>query len=272
MSPRSSQAPRAGQAGFAQALLDPSAPPPAGVRAPGGGPVGKRFDVYRNNVVVSLAEALRAGFPTVEALVGEDFFKAMAVEHARACPPQSPLMIFYGADFAGWIEGFPPAASLPYLGDVARIDYARRRAYHAADAEPMAPDAVGGAFAAIAVEAQGAARLTLHPSVEPLSFDTPAVSIWRRARGEAEDPNAGALANRPEEAFAVRVGSDVVLADLPPGGATCVAALKDGASLAGAAAAAARELGAAGRPTDFDFAATLGALIAASAVCAVRPG
>ena len=129
------------QHAFADALFDPSKPVPAGLVGPDGGPAGRRFDIYRNNVVVALIEALGEAFPVMRAVVGESFFEAMAGVYVRAHPPSSPRMMFYGKGFAEFLESFPPAAGLAYLADVARLEYARRIAYHAAD-EPAADPSV----------------------------------------------------------------------------------------------------------------------------------
>ena len=108
------------QAEFRAALLDPARLAPPGLTAPDGRPAGRRFDVYRNNVTVSLTEALRQAFPALRKLVGEDFFAAMAREHLRAHPPASPVLMFYGGAMPAFLETFPPVAHLPYLAAEAR--------------------------------------------------------------------------------------------------------------------------------------------------------
>lgn len=114
------------QAAFAQALGEPALPAPADIQRPEPGAMQtRRFDVYRNNVAVALSDALRDIYPAVQALVGEEFFQACArvyVEHAQ---PASPLMHLYGAEFGAFLDDFPPAQSVPYLGDVARLEFAR---------------------------------------------------------------------------------------------------------------------------------------------------
>jgi hypothetical protein len=123
-------------AAFAEALLtrEPDCPP--GLRTWNGSDPAQRFAVYRNNVAVALIDALADTYPVVQELVGEAFFRAMAREFALARPPVSPVMAHYGEGFAEFVEGFAPAATLPYLADLARLEYLYVQVYHAADAAP----------------------------------------------------------------------------------------------------------------------------------------
>lgn len=79
---------------FTNALLDPAQPTPDGLIDPNGRVAGKRFDVYRNNVVHSLIDAMGDAFPALKKIVGEDFFDAMAGVYVRAHPPKTPMMMF----------------------------------------------------------------------------------------------------------------------------------------------------------------------------------
>ena len=72
---------------FATALLDPDRAPPSAVVGPNGKTARKRYNVYRNNVTVSLINALAAVFPATQRITGPDFFRAMARFHVRATPP-----------------------------------------------------------------------------------------------------------------------------------------------------------------------------------------
>ena len=141
------------QRSFTQALLDPSTHVPGAIRGAMHHESEHRFAVHRNNVTVSLVAALAARFPVVERLVGEEFFRAMARAYVKREPPRSPVLLHYGATFPGFIEEFEPARTLAYLGDVARLELARGRAYHAADATPVGTEA----FAACRASSLGAA-------------------------------------------------------------------------------------------------------------------
>ena len=80
------------QKDFRTAILDGTAATPEGLRNAKGGPAGRRFDVYRNNVAVSLTEALETGFPVIRKLLGEENFKGLTGIYLRQSPPESPMM------------------------------------------------------------------------------------------------------------------------------------------------------------------------------------
>ncbi len=124
---------------FSSALFNSKIQTPRGVINPDGTQATKRFDIYRNNVVSGLIEAMRDGFPLCEKIVGTEFFAAMAKEYVTANPPQTPLMYEYGEDFADYIHNFKPANSVPYLADIARVEWFKRKAYFAADTNSTNP-------------------------------------------------------------------------------------------------------------------------------------
>lgn len=242
------------QQGFASALLDAGQPLPAALSGVGTAPPAKRFAVHRNNVMVGLTEALRARFPVIEKLVGADFFAAAARVFVAAHPPRSPLMMRYGDAFADFLATFPPAAELPYLPDVARLEAARTRAYHAADAAPL--DAAR--LQALAPELLFAARVILHPSLQLVRSHFPIVTIWAMNSGElALAPVDAGVA---EDALVCRPQLKVLVQKLPPGGADFLAALAAGDVLGAAAQHAADAC------ADFDLATNLAGLIGSGAL------
>src|SRR5271156_3983905 len=129
-------------AAFATALLDPRSETPTVVTSPNEKAAISRYNVYRNNVTVSLIDALAAVFPATQRLTGVEFFRAMARFHVRAAPPTSPLLFEYGRDFPDFIATYEWARSTPWLADVARVERAWLDAYHAADLEPLSPTAL----------------------------------------------------------------------------------------------------------------------------------
>jgi hypothetical protein len=213
---------------FADALLSAATPVPSSLKGASVRRADRRFAVYRNNVAVSLIEALGARFPVVKRLVGDEFFGAMAHAFVLREPPLSPLLIHYGETFPAFIEAFDAAKPLPYLADVARLEYARGHAYHAADAEPL-PRA---AFAALPAGRIGSARVTLHPSVGIIASRFPVLSIWEvnQDRAVRAVPHWG-----PEAALVARPFLEVETRRLPPGTEMFLLALQKGATIGEAA-------------------------------------
>lgn len=159
---------------FAEALLDREQVSPLGLVGPDGEPSARRFGVYRNNVFAGLTAALRESFPCVARLVGDDFFAAMARDFVAVRPPASPVLLQYGVEFPDFIDSFGPAASVPYLADVARIERAATEAYHARDEMPLNP----AALAAVPHNQSPLLRLRLHPSLRLVRSQFPAFTIW----------------------------------------------------------------------------------------------
>ncbi len=176
------------QSQFQAGLLDPDTPAPKGLVNPDGAQASKRYDVYRNNVAVSLADALESAFPVIRKLVGAEFFRAMAGVYLRKHPPQTPLMMFYGDRMPVFLKRFEPARSLPYLPDIARLELAMRRAYHAADASPIS----GEDLSAIPPDALMGARFSLAPAVQVLTSDHPIHGIYAaNTQPDAPKPVSG---------------------------------------------------------------------------------
>lgn len=226
--------PKVGVGDFGEALWDPEIATPAGLVGPDGVTAPKRFNVYRNNVIVSLGEALEQTFPAIRNLLGDDYFKALARAFVVEHPPKSPVLIWYGSEFADFIETFPPLGGYPYLADVARVEWAWVQAYHAADAAPLDPAALG----AVDPEMIGAVKFEKHPAAAVIASRWPVRDL---ARANRFDPDADVTIdlNAPQSVVITRPEFDVELLQLRPGGDVFVKALLSGAALGEAAAQAA---------------------------------
>ena len=181
---------------FSIAVRTPDGVQPMFVSAAGG-----RFTIYQRNHVSGLTAALAKTFPVVQRLVGEAFFAAMAARFIFQSPPRVPMLADYGADLADFIAAFEPAESLPFLADVARLEFARVRAWHAADHGPPQLD---GADALAALLPH---RIGLHPSATLIQSDHPVLAIWAANQPEVAVP----VDNwQPETALVHRSGDVVV--------------------------------------------------------------
>lgn len=135
----------------------------------------ERLAVYRNTITGALARALRLNFPTVERLVGHEFFDGAAGLFARQEVPCGADLNRYGQRFPSFLQSLASCASLPYLPDSARLDWAVSRALHAPDAQPV----VAEDLAALGDEQAERLRLALHPSVSQLSSAFAIDRLWR---------------------------------------------------------------------------------------------
>lgn len=222
------------QSAWAQALLAPAFPTPSDLVTHNGSDPTRRLGVYRNNVVVSLVDALASSFPVTQQLVGEDFFRAMAQLFVHQQPPRSPVLARYGGALPDFVAQFAPAASVPYLGHVARLEWLRLQALHAADALPVAADTMAQCLAD--PEAVAGTRWHLAPSLQLITATVAAVSIWA-----AHQEGSGLLlenvdTERAESAWVFRSDLDVMVLQSAPGEQALAQALQGGAPLGEAVA------------------------------------
>ena len=243
-----------GQTAFQKAILDPDAPRPLGLSDSNGDAAGRRFDVYRNNVAVSLTEALETAFPTVAKLIGAPNFRILAGVFLRQHPPNSPLMMFYGDEMPNFLTTFEPAKSLPYLPDIARLELALRQSYHAADAVPIDPAAFE-----LNPTVLMASRLSLAPSVRLIRSRFPIHAIWLFNHQDGAPKPAMAA----QDIVILRPDMDPAPDLLSQGGGAFIDALLKGKPLGDA-----HEIAIADTP-EFDLAQTLSLLIRANAITAL---
>lgn len=238
---------------FAGALVDPESRPPIGAGRAGRANE-QMFAIHRNNLFVGLIDALAARYPVCERLVGEEFFRVMARAYVARERPRSPILLDYGDGFPDFIAGFAPADAVPYLADMARLEAARSRAYHAAEAISLDVEAI----ASIRPDELIEARLTLHPSVGLVCSRYPIASIWLAHQGgdHVESPAQW----EAEDVLVLRPEAEVFVHRLPAGGRGFVAAL-----IAGSTLAEAGETGLS-HSKDFDLGQNVAGLFAVDAI------
>lgn len=214
---------------FAAGLLNPDITKPIEVIGPNGSAADKRYNVYRNNVTVSLINALADIFPGVQKITGEDYFRAMAREYVRTNPPSSPLLFLYGQDFADFIERFEPAKTMPYLPDMARAERGWLTAYHAADIDPLDAAKLGAVDPARLAEV----GFIPHPATFILRSAHPVHDIFLMNRGFKEvaplDMNIG------QSLMLTRPQLDIRIVQLDQAEYAFLAAIMEGQTLGNAA-------------------------------------
>jgi hypothetical protein len=137
--------------------------------------VDERLGIYRNTILSALGNALRLSYPAVQRIVGADFFEAAAREFIRGNVPRSAYLNEFGGEFPQFLAQFPPAAPLPYLPDVARLEWAINRALHA----PDAPALDLSRLASLGEAAFPGVSFCAQPALSLLKLATPADAIWR---------------------------------------------------------------------------------------------
>jgi hypothetical protein len=182
------------------------------------------FAVYRNTVLKGTTDALLANFPTVERLVGTEWFRAAATVHAHQSPPTDARLLYYGANFPGFLDDFEHAQQLPYLGNVAQLD----RLWNEVHSEVDEPGLDLSVFADFTPEKMSLMRLKPRAAARWIWFaDQPAYSIWRFNREQLDMPDD--LAWIGEGALLTRTSGAVEWRALSAGGCAfldaCVAGL-----------------------------------------------
>jgi hypothetical protein len=193
----------------------------------------RRLSVYRTNTLNSLTDVLSAAYPVIRRIVGDRFFRGAARAFVESAPPVEPVLYRYGGDFQAFLAAFAPAADLPYLPAVARLEWARIAAYFAADMPPLDPQRL----AAVPPEALETVTFAAHPSVTVLDEAHPVFEIWRVNQPDIETVPPVDL-TAPERGIVFRRGLDVTQRPLDAPSAAWLAALTAGQPLADATAAA----------------------------------
>jgi hypothetical protein len=134
-----------------------------------------RLNIYRNTAKGVLVNALRLAFPAVQGLVGGNFFEGAVRLFMHASPPRSAWLDDYGAQFPAFLARMPQLSSVPYVVDVARLEWQVNSVLHAPDIAPLDPVCL----ARLDEGALGSLRLSPHPATRLLRCDAPADAIWR---------------------------------------------------------------------------------------------
>jgi hypothetical protein len=241
------------QSAFAAVLR--GAEPPAGLLR-GQPDLARRVALYRNNCDASARKALEGAYPVVRRLVGEDFFSGLAREYRRAVAPDSGDLNQYGAMLAQFLEGFEHVRELPYLPDVARLEWLLHRAHYAADV----PAFDVTRLAEVPAQHQPGLHLSLHPACAIITSAFPVARIWAVHQPGHDGPLDVAFTPGPHHALVHRPLHRAVAGELDEAAVAFLAATLEGATLGRSVDAAL-----AADPA-FDLGAALGAWIRARVI------
>ncbi|MBY0511639.1 MAG: DNA-binding domain-containing protein [Rhodospirillaceae bacterium] len=146
-----------------------------------------RLNIYHNTFVGTLTTALRLNFPAVYALVGSGYFEYVASAFIKRSPPTSAYLNDYGRDFPAFLESEETARGVPYLPDMARLEWAVSQAFHAPDADSLDLQRL----ASVAQEDQEHVVFALQPNVGLVASRYPIDVIWQAVLAKDDEAMAG---------------------------------------------------------------------------------
>jgi hypothetical protein len=167
--------------------------------------VDAALEIYRNNYRGNLQEALALAYPVIGQLVGDDFFKMMASRYIESHPSKSGNLHDYGAELGDFLAFFLNAKDLPYLPDIAKLEWACHLAYFAEDVDPLDI----AALACIASDNQERLRFLLNPACRIIRSPFPIVDIWQAHQPDMPEDFYIDLDSGPQNALVSRMG-DIV--------------------------------------------------------------
>ncbi|HKP66943.1 MAG TPA: DNA-binding domain-containing protein [Casimicrobiaceae bacterium] len=221
------------------------------------------FDIYRRSVRRNYRNALGATYRTVKRLVGVAFFDTAVDAYVAANPSVSADLNGYGDRFDRFLATYPPAANLPYLADVARLEWAIDVVHRAADA-PLAPHDVLAALAVVPATKLTRARLQIAAASALIQSSYPVVRIFETNGDDYVGDTRVSLDEGGVRLLVRRMGTDVVFEPLDEAGFTWMLSLATGQSLGDAVARAVSV------DSQFDVASALRTHIAMSTIVGVE--
>src|SRR5262245_19143029 len=202
------------QIAFARAVLEHDGRELAGwIRRGRGLDAECRIDVYRTNVFSNYRNALREVYPVVLALVGAAFFDRAADDYVFRHASHSGDLSDFGGAFGDFLAGWTPAAELVYLRDVARLEWAIERVFHAADASPLDLRAL----AEVPQDTLPKLRFTLSPASRIVRSLYPILHIWHVNQHGFGGKQTVHLDAGRDDLLVIRRGTAVDVERLSPG-------------------------------------------------------
>jgi hypothetical protein len=208
--------------------------------------------VYRNNYRVGLIDTLAYAYPVLGQLVGEEFFRALAREYVKHHASHSGNLHRYGAAFGDFLDEFEHVRHLPYLADVARLEWQVHRSYYAANS--AAPDLA--VLTTMPPEHWGELRFGLADDVAVVASPWPIATLWLAHQPDSGVALPSRLDNSAETALVTRTAGTVTVEHLDPAPASFLLALQQGGTLEAATDAALQQ------DPSFDLQAMLSQLFA----------
>jgi len=244
---------------FLDVLYDGQETGPAGQLVDVGLEPAARLRIYRHNSELIHLEALRTTFPAAFALVGKAFFEQASARYRCVYPSRSGNLQAFGEHFPEFLERLPNSHQLPYLGDVARLEWRRQVAALAGETRSLTLAGFESTLAAL----EGPVRMAFHPSMQRFVSRHPVLALWHYAT----QPSTGrfTLPESGDHLVLWRSEGEVAMAAIDAASFACIDALARGDTL-DAVHAAASDIDLA-----FDLPACIASLVTEGLVTAITP-
>jgi hypothetical protein len=225
------------QIGFAAAVRDPRSAERFGHRVVSGTLSGpRRIQVYRNNHLAILTEALEAVYPAVRRLVGDDFFRYAARRYTASHPSHSGDIHNYGYGFSDILSAMPEATAYSYLADVARLEWAYHAVFHTELRAPLVVESLSTVYPGD----YHRLRFQLQPAARLVESRFPVLRIWQVNRAPQNGDCDVRLDAGGDRLLILREDAEVAFHRLTAGEYALLRGLVEGLALADAHAVAIR--------------------------------
>jgi hypothetical protein len=200
----------------------------------------RRFAAYRRNVTGNWRSALASTYPVLVQLLGPQRFLELADQYIVAYPSSSGDLNIYGHALAALLDASPWRDALPYLPDIARLEWALLQAYGATDAADFDLAALAG----VPAETQAELRLQVWPAAALIESSWPLADIWQAHQLSTDERDAAlagidiSLFSEPRYALVARSEGSVFAVSINAGEAAFLRALQAAQSLVDAIAMA----------------------------------
>ncbi len=144
-------------------------------RTPPQGTIEDRWHIYTSGYVPRIAEALEDDYPAVRRILGPSAFESLIRRYVTAHPPRSFDLRYAGDRLASFLEHDPLTGKLPFLPDLARLEWLLAEAFVATDPEPL----LWSDLQAMNPEAVSDLPLVLNPGVAVIRSGWPLTDIWK---------------------------------------------------------------------------------------------
>jgi hypothetical protein len=188
-----------------------------------------RLHAYVDGYPARLFEALEEAFPAVRTVVGEDELRALVARYRVAIPTGIYSLSDVGVNLPSFLATDPLSARLPFLPDLAALEWAVLRAFHSFERERFDPATAAG----WGLDAWERARLELQPSVAVQASVWPILDLWTLRDTQRDERRAidVVLEGRPQSVLVSRSRLTVACEIVSPAKARLLDALLSGATL-----------------------------------------